>query len=45
MKRIKIFAIGFVLVLVTSGFAMHHGGGCPNDQPFRGSGAPKSASQ
>jgi len=27
MKRIKIFAIGFVLVLVTSGFAMHHGGG------------------
>ena len=27
MKRIIIFAMGFVLVLVTSSFAMHHGGG------------------
>lgn len=27
MNRIIFFAISFVLVLVTSGFAMHHGGG------------------
>ena len=31
MKRVLIFTLGFVLVLATTGFAMHHGGGMKGD--------------
>ncbi|NOR26839.1 MAG: periplasmic heavy metal sensor [Desulforhopalus sp.] len=37
MKRNIIFAMGFVLVLATSGFAMHHGGGMKGGGMHHGS--------